>query len=206
MKTALWIMLVACLAWSPAQASEDMEIVKDAMLFEVKEFGLAGFSGGVGWRHHFSERVALRPSLDFYISSWERDPAPGEPRSTSDDWSLGLNVAVERHFETSASLSPYLGVGAKAERRERVRETDLIAVPGSTQEAKHITTTYGALSFVGFQWRFHDRLSLGGEYRVALTHSGTRSERKAPGEERVEKDSGVSFRLYSSRAYLSVAL
>jgi len=135
----------------------------------------SGLFGGIGVKYHFSEKLAARVGIGFSNSSTTEKPAAGSPSTDVDEKStltvFSLAPGLQFTLVKTGDISGYAGF-----------QLGLIALtsnidgwghdPGDSY--KNTRWLYSAGGFLGAEWFFNDRLSLGAEYVLQyIIRSGT---------------------------------
>lgn len=164
-----------------------------------------GLFGGFGFRYYFSPTLAARLGLGFRSSSTTEKPGPGASPSAVDETSSmtlfsiapGLQFTLMDLGAVRGYAGFQLGLISVSVKYEGVDH-----IQGDSQEITR--WLYSGGGFLGAEWFFADRLSLGVEYNLQYvtrsgknkaTYSGTTNEYDLDVESWLDLKSGSSVNL-----------
>ena len=144
----------------------------------LSDLRLTNYETGAGIRWYVWQGIALTPSVGVSFSDEHK------PTSYEENWSLGLSLALERHFG-KGRLVPYGALGARYEyEREEIKsKVDADEPPGSYLGATDKHRSGGPWLGFGIEWAVVKRVSVSGEYRLAFDFECMRGEERRQGAE-----------------------
>jgi hypothetical protein len=193
-RSVLLVSILALMLAAPALAAPvTTDQGSKAVLFTftgLSDMRVGTFGGGVGFRYYVQNDLALRPAVDFNLSSIKDESQNAnltDHKTTDTD--MGLSLAIEKHHSGPASsVSPYMGVGAgfrvMHEKNEPSRAANNIPV-GTVLKVTDSGMSVSGFLLGGFEWGFADGMTLGGEYQVGLSFGSSETKQDTQGQNNV---------------------
>jgi len=219
---ALLMVLGACVSVSASGENLPAKGTRQVM-FGFGGGHLGNYEGGIGLRYYVREKTVLRLGLDVGWTKdddtgWDHDIDEGEdPRQTTytqdaSSFSTGLGAMLERHFRSTSSMVPYVGLGAFYRYdKSRSEETFYREWRDETSSYVYESNSHSIEGVLlgGLQWHLAPNMSLAGEYQAKLRYSDREYERtqSRDGDHYREYDSAADYDLTfdTSRLWLSIA-
>jgi hypothetical protein len=180
-----------------------------AMVFQfsgLSNLGLGTYNGGIGMRYYLSDGLALRPGVQFGVQSATQKKTDSLPKREEASAQIGVNLALEKHFASVKSISPYIGAQAGFTSVADVTKRYNFSTGDEIDETTDARARIGLAALLGFEWGFTESLTLGGEYALGFGTGAHKVEVKTDGVKATTTDD-TFFDLGFSTAsvFLSVA-
>ena len=176
--------VIACLAVGAEGVEGDLtsEGTKQ-LIFGFSGFVLSSYGGGVGMRYFLADGLAVTPGISVSLARTDSDGTDYDSRyydtrEARDDryTDFRAKVTIEKYLAHSGNILPYLGGGAGYSYGTGDRTTEYYTYEPEGADLAAVDdedwTAHGMNLFLAFgiQWAFTERVSLGGQYSLVLSH------------------------------------
>jgi hypothetical protein len=223
-RVCLAAVMVSCLCVSAALAEGDLTSQgTKQVIFGFSGFTLSSYGAGVGIRYFFADGAALTPAVGI---SLERSDDNGTDYDTRyyDEWdtsderytSFNAKMTVEKYISESGDVLPYFGGGMGytyrgGDRTAKYYSEDFDTTdPANIEDVDWTDHTVSLFFAFGFQWRFAEKVSLGGQYSLVLSHRWYKSESNYESMDRIRTrtsdEETTSFDAAAGQLLLSIKI
>jgi opacity protein-like surface antigen len=149
-----------------------------ALLFNVNEFNLTSFNGGIGLKEWTSNRAVSFGMIRGSFSKTKKDKTENLSGSEGTQISGGFKLGREIHFMLGNDLSPYFSfaLGFDYEKTknkiESYRRFDYFYVSTSSEEVQTEAFSIALEVSLGMEYFITDKISIGGQYNLAALYKG----------------------------------
>ncbi|MCD6023462.1 MAG: hypothetical protein K0Q91_378 [Fibrobacteria bacterium] len=162
MQNLIRLLFLAALAAAPAMAQHSDPLKTKAFSFGFNQLSLSGpYGGNIGGKIWLPGNRALALGLHGNSTGYsEKTPDSLDYDRTGSNYQLGVNVALQQHFDWSPGLSPYLTFGGSA---GFSGSRDRYEYAFDTSSSRGNNFNAGLQAGFGLEYWFARRLSLSGQ-------------------------------------------
>jgi hypothetical protein len=149
---------------------DSVQFHPSALLFNIENFKLNSFNGGMGIKFWLSKNVALLSKIKYSHSKDKLDATT--QLSGSDNFSTGYGISFggEKHLTVAKTISPYVAVTAGFDhnvKQETIIPPDYLQ-PNYSSQRKTEETSYSFYFSFGAEYFLSNNVSLSGQYNVGV--------------------------------------
>ena len=135
--------------------------------FSLSRTELQQYKYGFGGKYWLSPDTAFSGSLDLSDDEQSSSATLDGSSSTMNSTYYALSLALEKHFQTSSRLSPYIGGELKYSRSQSIYDTDYTT---GSYNNETLAKQYGAGLLAGAEYALNKNISLAGEYSYGFSY------------------------------------
>ena len=146
---------------------------KKAVLFDINNFSLDTFRGGIGFKYWTSNRTAYTGKIKLSVIKDEKEKSEQLMGEESSEVLIGVDFGIEKHIAFMNRISPYFGVtiGAGFEKiNNKVtlgESTYFFRYPSYyNNETETSLISFTLLFNFGIEFFIHKNISLAGQYSL----------------------------------------
>lgn len=147
-----------------------------ALLFNVNEFNLTLFNGGIGLKEWTSNKAVSLGMIRGSFSKTKKDKTDNLSGSESSSISGGFKLGREIHFKLEDNLTPYVSFALSFDyektknKIDSYRRYDLFGAPTLSEEVQTEAFAIVLELSLGMEYFIADNISIAGQYNLAALY------------------------------------